>query len=169
MQASSGGFHILRKLNILPLPHPLVTYRNQQILFPLSAFWGGPSPLECGRHIWKPPHSAAACNCPSRCVGLLLATTPPKEGRFNATVRVRPLHASLISSRPSSMRRSLSVRSLLRSCSEEKRRPKALRTDACKPCILQAMLSSAEQHIGSDWMLASEEYSNSGSIAHLIH
>ena len=35
---------------------PLVTYINQLILFPKSAFWGPPPPLECGRHIWKPPN-----------------------------------------------------------------------------------------------------------------
>ena len=47
------GFYIWRPQNF-HIP-PLVTYKNQLILFLLSAFWGPPFPLECGRHIWKPP------------------------------------------------------------------------------------------------------------------
>ena len=39
-----------------PLPPPLFTYRNQLILFLLSAFWGPPPTTHCGRHIWKPPY-----------------------------------------------------------------------------------------------------------------
>ena len=36
-------------------PFPLVTYRNQLILFLSSAFWGPPFPSQFGRHTWNPP------------------------------------------------------------------------------------------------------------------
>ena len=44
-----------------PPPGSLVTYRNQLILFPSSAFWGPPSPSRCGRHIWKAPYVVFQC------------------------------------------------------------------------------------------------------------
>ena len=44
-------------------PSPLVTYRNQVILFLWSAFWGPPPSTHCRRHIWKPP-SKTTLPCP---------------------------------------------------------------------------------------------------------
>ena len=37
-------------------PSTLVMHRIHATWFLLSTFWGTPSPLECGRHLWKPPY-----------------------------------------------------------------------------------------------------------------
>ena len=51
-----GGYHIWRPPKFRIFGPPIVMYRNQLILFLLSAFWGPPPTTHCGRHIWKPPY-----------------------------------------------------------------------------------------------------------------
>ena len=50
-----ASIYYVRKTVVFLDPLPLVTHRNQLILFLLSAFWGPLSPTHCGRHVWKPP------------------------------------------------------------------------------------------------------------------
>ena len=48
-------------------PSPLVAFRNQMILFLLSAFWGPPPPTQCRRRIYKPLSTTAVLFAYSSC------------------------------------------------------------------------------------------------------
>ena len=57
------GLPYMTSANFSDFFYPPVTVTNQLILFLLSAFWGPPPPIHCGRHIWKPPYTASFGAC----------------------------------------------------------------------------------------------------------